>query len=92
MLQMKKASANRVKRKTIRQWAAMWWLAARLVMVSLVIIIGFKAAGWLKMFKSIFDASIKFFNLVVDELFIWMLRGAGFMAGAGLVLAMAGGK
>lgn len=37
---VKKAAANRVKLKTARQWRSMWRIAARLVIISLVIIIG----------------------------------------------------
>ena len=41
---MKKAAANRVKRKTARQWRAMRLLSEWLILITLLIIIGVKYA------------------------------------------------
>lgn len=41
-LSVKKAAANRVKRKTSQQWAVMWLLSVRLTIITILVI-----AGWI---------------------------------------------
>lgn len=42
---MKKAAADRVKRKTARQWRAMWLLCEWLIIITLLILIGVEYAN-----------------------------------------------
>lgn len=45
-----------------------------------------------KIAKALYDTAVEMLSTVFDELFVWVLRGAGFVIGAAMVIKLVTGE